>query len=213
MMRLFFFLVFIGFSGPVSAQSDCFSDCKQRSLAAWDALQKRGISSTDSALSCDTKITEDLKGCAFPDVPLNRLGGGTFKIDELKGNVVVVHFWFVSCATCVAEMPSINKLNELYAGQPVKFLAVSFDSPARLDGFFAKGRKMDAIQTYLDQQTLEKTFCILNTYPLNLVLDKDGNVIDAWTEENPEAGRQDAFFAKVKSRVDAGLTKPGKAIK
>lgn len=168
-------------------------------------MQKRGVTSTDSALACDEQIMENLRGCDFPNEALNKLDGGTFKIEELKGNVVFVHFWFVNCATCIAEMPAINRLHDAYAGQPVQFLAISFDSREKLGNFFKKGKTMKAIQTYLDQKTLESTFCILNTYPVNIVLDKNGRVIDAWTEENPEADKQEEFYEKVKTEINKGL--------
>ncbi|MCW3082917.1 MAG: hypothetical protein JWP12_283 [Bacteroidetes bacterium] len=110
MKNKFLFVLILLLAFTKANSQTCFSDCKQRSLAAWENLQKKGITSTDSALSCDQKITDQLKGCAFPNVQLNKLDGGTFKIEELKGNVVFVHLWFVNCATCIAEMPMINKL-------------------------------------------------------------------------------------------------------
>jgi len=176
-------------------------------MLAWQELQKRGIQSTDSALSIDEKIIDHLKGCTFPEAELYKLSGGTFRMSELKGNLVFVHFWFIHCATCMAEIPSINQLSESYKNEAVKFVAISFDPKEQLNNFFKKGKQFNALQLYLDQKTLESTFCILNTYPVNMVLDKNGKVMDAWTEENPDPAGQDGFYNKVKLLIDSNLKK------
>jgi peroxiredoxin len=198
-------IILIIFGGSLIAQSDCFSDCRARSNACWESLKARGITSTDSALQCDNTILQNLKGCSFPTLVLNNLNGGTFTIDELKGNVVFVHFWFTSCATCLAEMPSINQLNIDFDKKNVKFLAISFNTPEKIRSFSKKHDGFKSIQTFLDQKQLESKFCVLSGYPMNLVLDKYGNVIEAWVEENPEAKEQDGFYRKVKMLIENTL--------
>lgn len=187
------------------AQSDCFTDCAARAQTQWEQLKARGETSTDSALLINKEILENLKGCPFPKTKLSNLYGEPLTIDDLKGNVVFVHFWFTSCATCIAEMPSIKQLQTLYAGQPVKFLAVSFNEEEKLLSFFKKYGKDGAIQARLDQKNMESDFCILDGYPLNLVLNKNGQVIDAWYEENPESAKQNAFYEKTKELIQKAL--------
>jgi thiol-disulfide isomerase/thioredoxin len=41
--------------------------------------------------------------------------------------VVVVNLWATWCAPCVKEMPTLAKLQEAYAGKPVKVMAISLD--------------------------------------------------------------------------------------
>jgi thiol-disulfide isomerase/thioredoxin len=202
--NLFFILFFFIFEFSF-AQSDCFKDCRGRSLKSWKDLSDRGITSTDSALAIDHTIIENLKGCAFPDAELVNYEGGKFTISQLKGNVVFVHLWFTTCATCIAEMPSINKLQEEFKTKNAKFLAISFNDKKTLETFFVKRGTFGSIQTFIDQKILESTFCILNGYPMNLVLDKNGKVIDAWYEENPEVTQQDEFYQKVKKLIGNAL--------
>ncbi len=197
-------LSFLSFS-ILQAQSQCFKDCKERAVIEWEKLKARGITSTDSALTINYKLLSDLKGCAFPNVELEKLDDGKFKIDELKGNVVFVHFWFTKCATCIAEIPSINQLHKLYENKNVKFLAISFNDKNIIEAFFKKHDAFEGIHTTIEQKKLEDEFCVLDGYPLNLVLDKKGNVIDAWYEENPVQTQQDAFYKKVKELIDGNL--------
>ncbi len=200
----FITLFFISFS-VIQAQSQCFKDCKQRALAEWEKLKARGVTSTDSALTINYKILSDLKGCTFPKVELRKLDDSKFTIDELKGNVVFVHFWFTKCATCIAEIPSINQLYHLYEQKNVKILALSFNDKNTIETFLKKHEVFEAIQTTIEQKELEEKFCVLDGYPLNLVLDKKGIVIDAWYEENPDQTKQDVFYNKVKGLIDGNL--------
>jgi thiol-disulfide isomerase/thioredoxin len=201
-MRNYFIYFLFFFSGFLSAQNECFKNCRGQSNTCWEKLKSRGITSTDSALNCDRVILENLKGCEFPENELNKFEGGKLSIKELKGNVVFVHFWFTTCATCIAEMPSISTLEEEYKNAAVKFLAVSFNDKETLNAFFKKRGSFGSIQTYIDQKTLESEFCLLSGYPMNFILDKNGKVADAWTEENPDPEKQNGFYNKVKALIE-----------
>jgi thiol-disulfide isomerase/thioredoxin len=179
----------------VEAQSPCFSNCKERAVVEWEKLKARGVTSTDSALTINYKILSDLKGCAFPNATLS-------KLDDTK---LFVHFWFTNCATCLAEIPSINQLNKEYKNKKVKFLAISFNDKTTINAFLKKHGSFESIQTTIEQKILENTFCVLDGYPLNLVLDKNGNVIDAWYEENPNSTMQNTFYKKTKELIDKNL--------
>ena len=197
-------LFIINFS-IIQAQNQCFNDCRERAVIEWEKFKARGVTSTDSALTINYKILSDLKGCTFPNVELKKLDDGKFTIDELKGNVVFVHFWFTRCATCIAEIPSINQLHKLYENKNVKFLAISFNDKNIIEAFLKKHGEFLGIHTSIEQKKLESIFCVLDGYPLNLVLDKTGIVIDAWYEENPDQTNQDAFYMKVKGLIDGNL--------
>lgn len=189
------------------AQNNCFTNCAQRAQSEWEQLKARGVTSTDSALLINQRILESLKSCDFPKVTLNKVDGGTMSIDNLKGNIVFVHFWFTTCATCIAEMPTLKKLETDFKADNVSFLAIAFNDAEKLKAFFKKRGDFGSIQTYLDQKTLEASFCILDGYPLNMILDKNGKVIDAWYEENPDPENQTAFYNKVKSSIRSKLIK------
>lgn len=44
--------------------------------------------------------------------------------DALKGNVVLVHFWSVSCHLCHENMPKVNQWRDTYAPAGLKVIAV-----------------------------------------------------------------------------------------
>jgi len=59
---------------------------------------------------------------AFTDAAGRRLGLGQF-----RGKVVLVNLWATWCPPCVAEMPSLNRLQTELGGERFQVLAVSLD--------------------------------------------------------------------------------------
>jgi thiol-disulfide isomerase/thioredoxin len=51
--------------------------------------------------------------------------GRTVHLADFKGQVLVVNFWATWCAPCVKEMPSLARLQQDYAGKPLKVVAIS----------------------------------------------------------------------------------------
>ncbi len=54
----------------------------------------------------------------------------------------IVNFWATWCIPCVKELPAFDIIHDLYKGQPVKVLLMSFDFkeqyPARLESWVKK---------------------------------------------------------------------------
>ena len=75
--------------------------------------------------------------CAPQPIQAQGPDGRTFKIGDLKGQVVVVNLWATWCAPCVKEMPTLAQLQSRYSGKGVKVLAISLDKG---DGDIAKAK-------------------------------------------------------------------------
>lgn len=93
-----------------------------------------------------------------PALVLPGLEGGTTKLDDLRGKVVLVNFWAVWCPPCRKEMPSMARLTEKFAGKPFTILGVNV------------GETPEEIRAFLKQ------------VPVNfpIVLDSEGQNLKAW---------------------------------
>ncbi len=115
-----------------------------------------------------------LKGAGFRD-----LSGGAHTLAELRGHPAVVNFWATWCAPCREEMPRLQKLNDSYAPQQVRFVAVSLDAletQGKIDAAVRKSGLRMPVWTGATERTLaDLKLGVL--VPATLILDADGQVI------------------------------------
>lgn len=73
--------------------------------------------------------------------------GGSFQLESLKGQAIIVNFWATWCAPCIKEMPALLEVARRYKDQGLKIVAVSIDkNEALLDRFFKRYPKLKDIQ-------------------------------------------------------------------
>ena len=84
----------------------------------------------------------DLKlwgGGATPALELADLGGRVHRLEDYRGQVVLLNFWATWCVPCREEMPSIEALKKKLAGRPFVVLAVNVNEPeSRIRGFLSQ---------------------------------------------------------------------------
>ncbi len=55
------------------------------------------------------------------------LAGKSVKLEDFRGKVVVMDFWYRGCGWCMFAMPQVKQLADDYKGQPVVFLGMNTD--------------------------------------------------------------------------------------
>src|SRR5262249_49381088 len=60
------------------------------------------------------------------------------RVADLRGNVVVLHYWATGCPPCRKEMPDLSRLADAYRGKGVVVLTISSEEPEVLRKFLAK---------------------------------------------------------------------------
>lgn len=112
------------------------------------------------------------KPIAFP-FEVTDLQGNGYRLDELKGKVVVLNFWFIQCKPCVMEMPELNKLAEKYQEEEVVFLAFARDGKEDLTKFLQK--TTFTYKIIPDSHEMSDRFGVF-AYPTHVVIDKEGRI-------------------------------------
>jgi cytochrome c biogenesis protein CcmG/thiol:disulfide interchange protein DsbE len=67
------------------------------------------------------------KGDKAPEFRLPDMNGQIVNLSDLRGKVVIIHFWATWCPPCVEEIPTLSYLNEQLAGTDFAMLAISVD--------------------------------------------------------------------------------------
>jgi cytochrome c-type biogenesis protein len=62
-----------------------------------------------------------------PDVEFQTLAGKSFRLNELKGQVVLLNFWATYCIPCREEIPALNSLQHDLAAKGLKVVGASLD--------------------------------------------------------------------------------------
>ena len=73
----------------------------------------------------------DLHGAEPPPLTLVDAKGTTVNVSDLRGKLVLLHFWGTGCIHCVTEVPALNELAKAHAGQIVVLhVCATNDDPA-----------------------------------------------------------------------------------
>lgn len=65
-----------------------------------------------------------------PDVEFQTLNGKSLRLNELKGQVVLLNFWATYCIPCREEIPALNSLQHELAARGLKVVGASLDDSA-----------------------------------------------------------------------------------
>lgn len=122
-----------------------------------------------------TEVEKEKTKAAY-DFTLNQLDGETLDFEDLKGKVVFINFWATWCAPCVAEMPSINSLYEIYLDNPeVVFVMINTESKEDKVRKFMKKKKF-SFPIYFPNASMIPRVYESKGIPTTFVLDKDGYI-------------------------------------
>jgi|688.fasta_scaffold770497_1 thiol-disulfide isomerase/thioredoxin len=122
----------------------------------------------------DKRITKKYKlDTDFPDFEAIDLNGNRLTKQDLKGKVIVLNFWFIGCAPCEMERPSLNDLTKLYANnENVIFISFAKNNKEQLDKFLKDYPVLYKVVP--TEKDYIKTKFEINAYPINIIIGKNG---------------------------------------
>src|SRR5262245_40431141 len=63
-------------------------------------------------------------------VQITKLDGGTFKLSDFQGKVLVVDFWATYCPPCVRQVPRLAELSKKYRDKGLEVVGLTSDDKA-----------------------------------------------------------------------------------
>ena len=125
-------------------------------------------------------------GRAGPDFVLERVGGGTVRFSDLQGKPVLLNFWASWCPPCRQEMPEIVAAYERHKAEGLIVLGVNLQEADSRIANFASDYGME--------------------FPL--VIDRDGDVGEAWRIGGAFSGLPSSYFIDATGVVRGVFNQP-----
>jgi peroxiredoxin len=112
---------------------------------------------------------------AAPDFTLATLGGSNLRLQEQRGQVVMINFWASWCGPCRVEMPHLTRLYEKYRSAGFTVFAINIDEDPHKAANVAKQLGM-RFPVLLDTEKKVSRLYDLSTMPSTVLVDRDGRV-------------------------------------
>lgn len=119
-----------------------------------------------------------------PDLELSGLDGVPVRLEDLRGQIVVLDFWATWCTPCRAALRAVQSLADEYGrtDSPVRFLAVNVhergeaESRAERVARFVRANKLD-LKVLLDASGVVAEEWDITSIPVTIVVDVDGRIV------------------------------------
>jgi peroxiredoxin len=139
-----------------------------------------------------------LLGVSAPNFQATTIDNKRIELSKLKGQVVVLNFWFTRCQPCIEEIPGFNKLVELYANKNVTFVSFTYDSLVMVRKFlnqhpfeFKNVTNNDAVR--------RDNFKLFSVWPYTIIISKEGKIV--YMQSGSKGTETFAYFDKVLNKL------------
>jgi thiol-disulfide isomerase/thioredoxin len=117
----------------------------------------------------------DEEGQPAPRFHAKTLAGETFTNDSTKGKVVLLQFWTTWCPYCKQEQPLVDSMDKELASKGVVVLAINVaESKKKVKQYLQESPR--SCRIVLTEDTNLAAMYQANSYPIHVVIDRDGNI-------------------------------------
>ncbi len=143
-----------------------------------------------------TPVKAGISAQPAPDVQFTKLDGGTLRLADLRGRVVLLNFWATWCIPCRSEIPALSELEKELSSRGLVVVGVSFDDTADLIRDFQKDIKQE-YSIVLGGKDVGSQLPA-SPLPTTYIIDREGRIREKFIGEKSRA----AFEAVLKPLLD-----------
>ncbi len=133
-----------------------------------------------------------------PDFTLKSRDGNNLRLNEFKGEVVLVNFWASWCGPCRVEMPHLEDLQQKYGDLGFTVLGVNVDKDPALADKILKDIPV-SFPVLLDPKGQVSALYEVNAMPITVMVDKDGKIRDI--HKGYKAGYEKKYAKQIKALI------------
>lgn len=136
-----------------------------------------------------------MEGKRLPAYDFVDLNGVSYNKEDIKGKLLVLKCWFITCKVCVEEFPELNKLVDKYKDEKVVFVSLAFDEKEKLIKFLkTKTFKYPTIP--MQKKYMSKKLKV-KQYPTHVIVDTNGVIIKMVNNVRTLSSELDRILGKV----------------
>ena len=117
----------------------------------------------------------ELIGKPVPDFTATNLDGNPISIQDYRGKVVLLDFWAVWCAPCIAEIPNVKRVYDTYKDEGFDVIGVSLDFEETILRDYIQTNDIQWRQIF-DTLSVARQYGIL-AIPAPWLIDREGKLI------------------------------------
>lgn len=135
--------------------------------------------------SLTNETAEKLKS-EYPPIPsalakaeIKKIDDSVFKLEDKKGNVVLLNLWATWCGPCRAEMPNLIEMEDKFKDKKFEIIGLNTDDESVEDiTKFAEDMKLNYQMAYADPSMMKELINIskFQGIPQSYLIDRDGNL-------------------------------------
>ena len=133
-----------------------------------------------------------------PDFTLKSKEGSNIRLQDLRGEVVLLNFWASWCGPCREEMPLMDKIYKDYKDLGFTILAVNVDEDSADADRFLAAVPVSFPVVYDNQSKVSELYKV-DAMPTTILIDRDGN--KRFLHRGYKAGYEDEYEKQVKQLV------------
>lgn len=179
-------ILFVVLSIVLSGFTACLDKANSQKSPANDAAQTNSASGEKDTVA---KSNYPNLPAGIMNAEIKNLDGGTFKMSDKKGKVVLLNLWATWCGPCVEEMPELVAMQEKYKDKDFEVVGLNVGEE---DG---SGEPKEAIEQFAKKQNLNYTMAYGNRdlfsefmkitqlpgIPQSILVNRDGKMTGVFT--------------------------------
>jgi peroxiredoxin len=137
-------------------------------------------------------------GQASPDFTLPSSTGKNIRLQELRGQVVLINFWASWCGPCRQEMPLLEDIYKKYSKLGFTILGINVEQDSSKAATYLRDVPVSFPILFDTQNTLSKLYDV-NAMPTTVIVDRNGKI--RYIHAGYKPGYEETYKKQIKDLI------------
>ena len=126
----------------------------------------------------EVRMRSEWIGKEAPEFSLPAADSSPLRLSSLRGKIVLLNFWSITCGPCKLELPMLEELHHENQGRGVELLGISFDPTDKSKAWLERNNR--SLRTLTDADFVVSDAYKVHGIPALVLVGRDGKVKQYW---------------------------------